>query len=142
MKFIVNVKLVEKRVNKAVGRVMVVKVTTQYKSPGMALAVSISMLPIEARHVADVGPAVTLVSVVAEGKAATMLAPQADGGLQDDIDRRSVSVKAIVESVMARYGSPHSSCRSDQWPVRPLRFTTWGGMGRRTVCPAHCHNAA
>lgn len=54
VKFIVNVKLVEKRVNKAVGRVMVVKVTAQYKRPGITLAIAISKPPIDASHVADI----------------------------------------------------------------------------------------
>ena len=54
VKFIVNVKLVEKRVYKLVGRVRVVKVKSQYRSPGRKLAMSMRKLPSAASHVADV----------------------------------------------------------------------------------------
>lgn len=40
-----KVKLVEKSVNRTVGRVMVEKVTIQYSMPGMTLAVSNSARP-------------------------------------------------------------------------------------------------
>jgi hypothetical protein len=94
VKFIVNVKLVEKRVNRAVGKVMVEKVTSQYKRPGMTLATRISMLPSEASHVADVLPSGTLLSTDGEFKAAIILAALAvaEGKLQEGMKRRSVIV--------------------------------------------------
>lgn len=53
MKFIVKVKLVENRVNKTVGKVMEVKVTTQYKIPGITFAMRSNVLENQPNHEPD-----------------------------------------------------------------------------------------
>lgn len=86
VKFIVNVKVVEKRVNKAVGRVMVVKVTAQYRRPEMTLAIIISKPPIDAGHVADVCPLEALLGTDDGDNPAIMLPSLAAGRLQEGPD--------------------------------------------------------
>lgn len=106
VKFMVKVKLVEKSVNRTVGRVMVENVTIQYRRPGMTLAVSNSARPSTASHedcrrpwrAASIGEACATAAFVAELALALALELELELGVGVGVGVGIVAVKLDSDS--------------------------------------------
>lgn len=72
VKFMVKVKLVEKRAKRSVGKVIVEKVMIQMSKPGIALAIANTTCPSKASH--EVGSTVFPGTVSADGVAVVLAA--------------------------------------------------------------------